>query len=75
MHNIFKRLKATSTALSMVIIAASLAGCTKDFTATNTDATKIATVGTTEYPYLFANALTVLRPLLMIMKLVKLHWH
>ncbi|MFT3934464.1 MAG: SusD/RagB family nutrient-binding outer membrane lipoprotein [Chitinophagaceae bacterium] len=62
MYTIFKRLKATSTALSIVIIAASLAGCTKNFTATNTDATKIATVGTAEYPYMFANALTSASP-------------
>ena len=45
-----------------MIIAASLAGCTKNFTATNTDATKIATVGTAEYPYMFANALTSASP-------------
>lgn len=57
MYSTLNRLKATGSAL-LFIMAACLTGCTKDFTSTNTDATKIATVGQSEYPYLFANALT-----------------
>lgn len=62
MINLYKKLSARSSALLLLTIAVSMVSCTKDFTDTNTDATKIAAVGTTEYPYLFANALTSASP-------------
>jgi hypothetical protein len=62
MYNKLKRLKTTGDVLLFMIIAACFTGCTKNFADTNTDATKISTVGQAEYPYMFANALTSSSP-------------
>ena len=62
MYIILKKLNATRSTLLFVLIVACLTGCTKKFTDTNTDATKISTVGKAEYPYMFANALTSASP-------------
>ncbi|CAG4989918.1 hypothetical protein DYBT9275_00408 [Dyadobacter sp. CECT 9275] len=48
---------ATAGLALFALAAVGLVGCTDDFTAMNTDGTKISTVGSTEYPYLFAYAL------------------
>src|SRR4051812_39066861 len=47
-----------SSALPLMLILLVLGGCTKKFAEMNTDSTKIVEVGTKEYPYMFAYALT-----------------
>src|SRR5205807_1559971 len=62
MYIILKNLKASPVTLLLILVVACVTGCTKKFTDINTDATKISTVGTAEYPYMFANALTSASP-------------
>src|SRR5690349_16616124 len=45
------------TKMLPVAIVAMLAGCTDNFDSLNTDATKISSVGSKEYPFMFAYAL------------------
>ena len=49
---------------AMLLIGLGLSSCTDNFEAMNTDATKLASVSATEFPYMFANALmtTTLAP-------------
>lgn len=62
MQNIFRRIYISNAHALLIILAAAFTGCTKDFRSTNTDATRISTVGQAEYPYMFATALTSSTP-------------